>query len=297
MVIDERTADGVAYNAARVAASRPARQRSEPWIRQLVVPIDGSPCSWKAFDVAMALAERSGTDVWLIVVAEAPSEVARARDHLDSELVKRQPLHVDTKISIDVRLSEDSVAAEIDDLAWNSPGSLIVMSTHGRGRSSVIVGSVARDVLARTFGPVMLVGPNVEVDDFSGPVVVTVDGSAESEAALPLAAAWSDRLGTTAWIVTVTDPATRLPDDVLEAGYPARLAGGLRSDTGYELEFEVLHDRDPVRGIVDDAVRRSASLIVASSHGGGAVSRLLMGSATAGFVRRAPCPVLVLETR
>ncbi len=268
----------------------------DPWIRRLVVPVDGSPLSWKAFDVAMALAERSGTDVSLIEIAESPCAVSQTRERINWELAKRHPLHVDTNLSIEVRLSHGSVASEIEDFARHTPCSLIVMSTHGRVRSSAIVGSVTHDVLARMGGPVLLVGPNVEVDDFSGPIVVTVDGSTASEAVLPIAGAWSEKLETTAWIIMVADPGIRLPEGVLETGYLARLAKDLRFDTGWEPGFEVLHHRDPVRAIVDDAKDRAISLIVASSHGRGAGSRLVMGSVATGFVRSARCPILVLRT-
>jgi len=48
--------------------------------------------------------------------------------------------------------------------------------------------------------------------------------------------------------------------------------------------------------VADDAAGRDTSLIVASARGDGPLSRFVMGSVTGEFVRRAPCPVLVVPS-
>lgn len=264
--------------------------------RHLIVPVDGSPNSWRSFPVALALAKRCGGNIQVVKVARDPVNGRDAKKRLDEELEQRGPF--DVAVTTDVRLTNGSVADELSQLVLLHPGAVIVMSSHGKGRSAAIVSSVTEDVLYRSYGPVVLVGPHVEPDDFSGPIIVSVDGSEESEISLRLAAAWAVELRSTPWIVIAT-----MPNSVILGGasaafgtaYPARLAKKLAASSGHPVEFEELHHRHPERAVPEYASRHGASMIVASSHGRSGLSRLAMGSTTAGFVRHAKCPVAVVR--
>ena len=261
-------------------------------VQHLIVPIDGSSESWTGFEAACALAARCDADIRVVHVAFETSERRAAQEALQREIDRRGPFDVDVKL--EVRLAYDSVADELDQILELRPGAVIVMGSHGKGRSAAILGSVTESVLQQSFGPLVLVGPNVETDDFSGPVLVTVDGSDESEFALPLAAAWATELRATPWILNVDAPTTTpQPTDTMETAYTARLAKELTEFSGHPVEFDELHGKNPAVAVSDYAKRHDASLIVASSHGRSGLSRLAMGSVVAGIVRRATCPVLV----
>lgn len=263
-------------------------------MKDLIVPVDGSPEAWVAFDVALSLARRCDATIRLVEVVFAPADVTPATSRLDDAVARQSSLDVD--VTVDVRLGAESVAAELERLLEINPGSVIVMASHGRGRSAAIVGSVTEDVLQRTFGPILVVGPHVQIDDFSGPVVVTVDGSDESEAALPLAAAWATELRSTPWIVNVAGPMPQSVDqDVFDTAYTSRLARDLQIRSGHPVQFDELHDTSPVTAVTTYAKNLSASMIVASSHGRSGWSRLTMGSITSALVRHATCPVLVIR--
>ncbi len=265
-------------------------------VQHLIVPVDGSSESWRGFDVALALAKRSDSDVRVVQVADDPVDGRRIDARLNEELQRRGPF--DVEVTTDVRLTIGSVADELAKLMSLHPEAVIVMSSHGKGRSAALVGSVTEDIMQQTFGPIVLVGPNVEPDDFSGPVIVTVDGSHESEIALPLATAWAAELRSTPWIVNVAAPATttaNYPGDVSESAYAARLAKDMAAFSGHAVEFDELHGRHPDRAVTEYATRHGASMIVASSHGRSGLSRLVVGSVTAGLVRTATCPVTVVR--
>lgn len=278
-----------------VAATKNDPVVADGTVRHLVVPIDGSPESWHAFDVAMTLARRCAADVRLVSVVFDPAEVRTAEQRLDDELTRRPTGSVD--ISFEVRLTHRSVASEIDAFMATITHAVIVMSSLGRGRSAAILGSVAHDLLTRTAGPIVIVGPGVTLDERHGPIVVSVDGSPASEAALPVASSWARVLRTSVRIVTVS--AARLSgmysDDVVESGYLARLASQLRRGHDHDVDFDVLHRTRPGRAVVEDAERTGAMLIVASSYGRGGAARVVLGSTAAEFVRRATCPVVVLR--
>lgn len=263
--------------------------------KQLIVPIDHSQDSWRAFDVALALADRSDRGVHLVHVAPGPLDGRQAEAEIDLELQHRGPF--DVEVTVDVRLSIDTVASELEAALLLHPDAITVMASHGKGRSAAIIGSVTEDMLQRTFGPIVLVGPNVEPNDFTGPVIVTVDGSTESEAALPLAGAWATKLMTTPWIINVADPraAPGPGDDVFETAYLARLTDRLGATADRAVQFDELHDRHPDRAVAEYAAIHDASLIVVSSHGRSGLSRLAVGSIAASLVRRATCPVVVIR--
>ena len=263
-------------------------------MKDLIVPVDGSAESWVGFDVACSLARRVDATIQLVEVVFDPADVADAHARLGDHLSGSDATDVD--VTIDVRIAADGVAAEIEHLLESRPGSVVVMASHGRGRSAAIIGSVADEVLERTFGPMVIVGPQVVVDDFAGPIVVTVDGSDESEAALPLAAALATELRSTPWIVNVADPMRQAPDsDLFDTAYTSRLARNLEMLSGHPVQFDELHHTSPVDAVTTYAENLSASLIVASSHGRSGWSRLTMGSITSAFVRHAICPVLVVR--
>jgi nucleotide-binding universal stress UspA family protein len=262
--------------------------------QRLIVPVDGSTTAAKAVDVALALAQTSGATVHLVEVVFSPADVTAAQLRLD-ERVEALP-RTELSVTSAALLSSDSVASAVEELVVADDGSIVVMTSHGRGRSAALVGSVAEDLLHRIFGPILLVGPSVVPDDFAGPVVVTVDGSSDSEAALPLAAAWAIELGVAPWIVNVINPGAAVPDSsVIDSGYPARLARELQALCHHEVDFEELQEERPGQAVPAFAEGIDASLIVASSHGRKGLRRLTVGSITAEFVRRAHCPVLLVR--
>ncbi len=265
-------------------------------VQHLIVPVDGSPESWRALEVALPLAARTGSDIRIIEVASDPVDGRSADRRLREELDGRGPFEVD--VTADVRLTIGSVADELSKVVDLHPGAVIVMSSHGKGRSAALIGSVTEDVIRQTFGPIVLVGPRVEPDDFSGPIIVTVDGSQESEIAVPLAVAWSTELRSTPWIVHVAAPATNQAENdggVFETAYTARLARDMTAFSGHAVQFDELHGRRADRAVTDYAATHHASMIVASSHGRSGLTRLLMGSVTAGLVRNATCPVTLVR--
>jgi nucleotide-binding universal stress UspA family protein len=260
----------------------------------IIVPIDGSAASWRGFDVAIALARRFDADVEVVQVESDPVDADLAREQLAIEVDRHLPVEV--PVTTNVQLSARSVGETISSLVESVPDALVVMASRGKGRSAAVVGSVADQILQHTFGPIVLVGPQAEPDDFGGPIVITVDGSEESEAALPLGVAWAVELGTTPWIVHATKSSPPGGGaDATDAVYLARLASELREAAEHAVEFDELHDEHPVAAVCAYAQRHGASLIVASSHGRSGLSRLTMGSITSGFVRHAPCPVLVFR--
>lgn len=260
-------------------------------MQQLIVPIDGSHESWVGASVAVALARKCDATVEVVEVIVASDGADQARLQLEAGIRRLEA--VDVEITPVVRRLEDSVAATLGRL-WNErPAATFVMSSHGRGRSAALLGSVVEDLLQREYGPIVVVGPHAGTADFSGPLLVPVDGSSLSEAALPLAAAWGIELGMVPWVIEVVEPDTVLPADIAETAYTARLAHDLSQESGHEVEYDVIHNKHPAEAIAEHASRVGAGLVVATTHGRSGVARLTVGSTASGIVRHAQCPVLL----
>jgi len=261
-------------------------------VQQIIVPVDGSDQSWRAVDAAIALGRLGGATVEVIEVVFGDRDLAEAQIRLSSRLEQRDTS--DIAISTKAKLGK-SAAEAISEEVDQHPEVIVVMASHGRGRSAALLGSVAEELLQKIYGPILLIGPRATLNEFKGRIVVTVDGSEASEAALPLAAAWAIELHVEPWIVEVAEPHIRTPSDVNESAYPARLARRLSGESGHDVHFEVLHGKNVADAVASFAASTEASLIVASTHGRTGMARLVIGSTAAGFVHKAPCPVLLVR--
>lgn len=262
-------------------------------VQHLLVPVDGSDASWRAFDTAIALARCTDADVEVVEVVFDEFEVAESRQLLDRRVEQHDTNGV--AVTTTSLVSNHSVAAAIAARQEARPESTIVLSSHGRGRTAALLGSVTEELLRLTFGPLLVVGPHATGASFEGPVVVAVDGSRASESVLALAAAWGIELQVEPWIVEVSEPSVATTGDVVESAYPARLARGLSASSGHPVQFEVLHGRDVHTEVANFASSLHASLIVASTHGRTGLARFVIGSTAAAIVRHARCPVLLVR--
>lgn len=260
--------------------------------QHLVVPIDGSTASWSAVPVAARLADAVAGSVTVVTVVNGLEDVASARRELEKGVEQFDDLAVAPCVDV---LANDSVASAIATVVEETPGAMVVMSSHGHGRSAAVLGSVADDLLRRTFGPIMVIGPDVApgVGSVEGTSLVPVDGSDTGESIIPIVEGWVAEFGGVPWVVEVVDPAVRVSPDVMESAYPARLAQRMAKTLNHPIEYDVLHDDDPATGIVSYAERIDASLIFVSTHGRSGLARLRMGSVASRIVHHAPCPVVL----
>ena len=261
--------------------------------QHLVVPIDGSVASWSAVPIAARMAAAVDGKLDVVTVVDRLADITPARDDLTSGLAELGTLPVDPTVHV---LANDVVAKAIADHVEDLNGATVVMSTHGHGRSAAVLGSTTDDVLRRLYGPVVVLGPDVDAEragSLDGTYVVPLDGSPASEQILPIAEAWAIEFGGVPWIVEVISPSVHVTADVFESAYPARMAAKLRAQTGHDVEYEVLHGDKPSRAIVDFADSIHATFIFATTHGRTGLDRLRLGSVAAEVVRHAECPVVL----
>lgn len=261
--------------------------------QHLVVPIDGSAASWAAVPIAARMAAAVDGRLDVITVVDRLADITPAKDELVAGLERFDDLPVSPAAIV---LASDVVASAVADHLETLDGGTVVMGSHGHGRSAAVLGSITDDVLRRTYGPVVVIGPAVDpasAGRLDGPYVVPLDGSEASERIVPIAEAWAIEFGAVPWLVEVVEPGLRVADDVFESAYTARTAAELHRATGREVEYEVLHGDRPAAAIVDFATSSEARLIFLTTHGRSGIARLRLGSVAADVVRHARCPVVL----
>ncbi len=272
---------------------------------EVIVPLDGSKASARALRPASAVARY--LDLPMRVVAfHPPSESG-------DELTRTVCDQVDTigviERVIQVEPTNGPVEEALIALLSDHLNAFVVMSTHGYGRSATLLGSVANELLAQTGAPVLLIGPRCDISRFRlhGPMIIAADGSDYSQAVLDMAADITNMFDFEPSVVNVLDPSTTQRLDRARAGsgdqdvphdsmlahrYAVDLASSLgRSD----VDYRVLHNRDPAKAIVKRALDADATLVAMATHARSGLKRLALGSVTSDVIGQAPCPVLAVS--
>lgn len=299
-----------------------------PVPRPVVVGVDGSRSALDAVRWAAVEARRRRTGLrlveafgWLPVEDGEPGdhgERSDRSDHIDPsyrEVLTRAARERLAVAGAAAALAAPDVPVETDLLTGDpiprlvtesAAAQLVVVGDRGlAGITGLLVGSVATGVAARAACPIVVVrgaGPGGPVPD-EGPVVVGVDGSPLSEAALASAfeAASVRGVGLVAvhtWRDTMIDGSVApLIDwaaiEVEEQQVLAeRLAGWAVKYPDVAVERVVARDR-PARALRERS--RGAQLLVVGSRGRGGLVGTLLGSVSQTLLHHAACPVMVVR--
>ena len=270
----------------------------------VVVGVDGSPHSEAAIEWAVRYAQEHRRPLTL---AHAAGSVARTNTLIDPA-VTRQSLRMAGRRVTDAALATVKKLAPDLEVAVHMPlrepretllaaaehASLMVLGTRGRGTlATFLLGSVSVGVSSHAVCPTVVVraSPNAQ----PGPVVVGVDGTAASEAALGFAfemASWTHR------------PLDAVHTWGGDGPYPALLSQEQRRElmddreldvaeslAGFAEKYPDVHvaqfivENDPAKALV--IASEKASLVVVGSRGHGDAASVLLGSVSRSVVEHA----------
>lgn len=287
--------------------------------RGIVVGYDGSAPAERALDWAAAEAARRGVPLTVAsavdndeIVGGPGARVPRPGRHVTKgvgELVRRGAERARrTAPDLEVREATrtDGAAAMLVELSWWSE--LVVVGTRGRGEvAGAVLGSVAFAVAEHARCPVAVVTEHAAPDPEPA-VLVGVDGSPESRAALHYAA---DLAAGRSAPLTVATAWRGSPADawVMALGSFDFDVSEEAGDLAAEVNADAVADargRHPalevrpriVMGepadVLADLARRHVVLVV-GSRGHGGFQGLLLGSVSHAVIQTSPCPVLVVR--
>lgn len=184
---------------------------------------------------------------------------------------------------------------------------VLVVGSSGQGAlPRVVLGSTAAELVHTCERPVVVVRPG-DAEAGTGPVVVGVDGSDISSAAIAFAYDFADRhgrelLAVHAWTdlpMHAMEPVRGWAEDWQDIRHRGQqlladaLATHAERHPGVVVRRAVSIDR-PARALLD-AAADGAALLVVGSHGRGTLGSLLLGSVSHAVIYHAPCPVAVLR--
>jgi nucleotide-binding universal stress UspA family protein len=262
--------------------------------QKLIVPVDSWSTSSAAVRVAARMAAAVDGSVEVVTIVEQLMDTPLQRSALERGIELLGDLPVTPGYQV---LVAESVAEGIARHVESTPGAMVLMSTHGHGRSAAVLGSTCDEVLRAIYGPVIVIGPNIDetAGRLDGTYVVPLDGSSRAGGVLPIVAGWTAEFGGTPWLVEVADPYTASNDYVFDSSYVSGQARDMRRRLHRPVEFEVLHDTHASKPIAAFAKESHASLIFLSTHGRTGLARLRAGSVAAGVIRHADCPVVLFR--
>lgn len=264
----------------------------------LVVPLDGHESSVRAVPTAGRMARRLGGSVKLSSVvadgSEAPDRTRWLANVASTHLAE-------TDVDTSVQISPHTVDAIV---AGAGEHGLLCMATAGSVRfHRGHFGSVAEGVARALDRPLIMAGPHVdpEPNEPTRRVVVPVDGSKLSEAAVAVGVELAETLAVPMWVLSVESPSTRTATAARlgtaerggASGYVNGLAGRIGQRSSVEVRSDVVWSENADRAIVDFV--GSDGTAVMSTHGRSGLGRFFSGSVTAGVVAWSQRPVVVLR--
>ncbi|CNE42077.1 Universal stress family protein [Mycobacterium tuberculosis] len=283
---------------------------SEQPITGLLVGYDGSEGSARALEWAAEDARRRGLPLALLhswdVHAGGLAPMPAVDPRAEAQEILNAGVEHARKVASDLKaqavLARAPAAARL--IEASESADLIVLGSRGTGGfAGLTLGSVGAQVAAHASCPVVIVrGDRPHTESGPGDVVVAMDGSAASQAALAMAFTEADAHGLSVRAVIAWDPipAWELPPLVDEAGMRAAAEARLAElmlplrerHPGVRTETEIVTGA-PRQVLIDAA--DGARLVVVGSRGLGGFRGLLLGSVSQALIHHAPCPVVVVH--
>lgn len=291
VVVGYDGSDGVAADAVAWAAVEATRRGQRlivlfatGYLPLKVDPVALTPVPGASLEASAHKVAQRGTE---LAVMAAPSAVVQAR------------------------VSNQGATAALCELSGEA--SVVVLGTHGYGRvAEAVLGSVVFAVVAHAQAPVVVV-PAGEIAPIGPdrPVVVGIDGSAGSDAAVDTAAdmaaeAAAELLVVSAWETPRADHWSRIY--LVDEQWRRATIEAARGEAQTLVERArtralECHPALPVRDVVQEgrpeqAITRAhpgPGLIVVGSRGRGDFASLLLGSVSRAVVHVARCPVAVIR--
>jgi nucleotide-binding universal stress UspA family protein len=287
----------------------------------IVVGVDGSDEALGAVRWGAAEAARRQAPLRLVTAFGWPSQPPPGYPMLREDYREILRGRAEAQIGSAQKVAERSapavdVAIEVvQGLPYNVLGAeacsarLMVLGSRGHGQvEGLIAGSVSVALAAHAACPVVVVRGDERdpADDAALPVVVGVDGTPPSEAAItfafeaaaaravPLVAvhAWSELAVTKAMEPFEDWPAIKEEEQRLDRGLTDLLARWSEKHPDVQVRRIVTHDR-PGRCLVEQSA--DAQLVVVGSRGHGELVGMVLGSVSNALVHRARCPVAVVR--
>ena len=271
----------------------------------ILVPLDGSLLAETALPYAEELSARLGSDVTLIYISESIDDPHRHMHQIYmqkmAESTKQDAEAYARKLGKELAIQARSVnlagnpAEEIVKYADSENIGLVVLSTHGQsGIRQWTIGSIANKVVRATKRPVVLIraegaSHGVLQEAMLKKALLPLDGSKESEAAIPFVAELASRLGMSVVLFQVL----AIGDKALAEDYLENIEVQLKQK-GVTVESQVRFG-EAATEIVNLAAEIHAGVVAMSIHGQSGMRRWVLGSVAERVLYEGSTPLLLVR--
>jgi nucleotide-binding universal stress UspA family protein len=289
----------------------PERTGERIMIERILVPLDGSLTAEAILPQIRRVLYRNDSEVIFvravvpppvensILIAEA--QLGAARGYILGQQEKLEKAGVRARYVVRI----GSPIGVILDVAQVEKATMIALATHGAsGVKRFLFGSVAEGVLRKSPVPVLLLRPfwsyeivppgTVEQRPLRN-LLLPVDGSDLSMAALPGVIEYAELFGTRVVLLRVLEESKRKgarPEERAEAENQLRALAKAIEKKGVET-VTLIEKGEPVKQILETVRFHEIDLIAMTTHGRSGLSRAVTGSVTEQVLRKATVPLLV----
>ncbi len=265
-------------------------------MERIMVPLDGSALAEYALPIAELLARRVDGRIDLMSVASGrvgdTGEPAESRSATEAYLNRLAETLRERGVKADISMRSGNIPEEIGRHGIESNADVIVMATHGRSRVERLLGrNIATAVVRQTELPVLVVRPT---DTWTSrhtafkKLLVSLDGSVDSEEVLPSARILARYFDSTIVLLAVPEAESEVPrlQQYLESVSTALGEIGITAETR-------VTGSGASRTITNVAESEGCDLIMMATRGRGAPEQIdvEVGSVTESVVLSAHCPV------
>ena len=272
-----------------------------------IVGTDGSTTALRA--VAWAAAEAKLRGAGLLIVHAAPyADTESGRRHANAILTRaRTVARHERGLPITTRVLLPEPRTALREVAQDAD--LLVVGMIAETAADALIGSVATAITAHAPCPVVVVRGEIDqkkgddTEPVDGPVVVGIDGTPRSEAALKFAfeeasARQAPLVAVHTWSDALNDPylAPMIDWDVVETEEELQLAERLAGwgEKYPDVPVERLVTRGRAASVLLDR-SKGAQLVVVGSRGHGEFAGLLLDSVSNALIHGASCPVAIVR--
>jgi len=272
----------------------------------VIVPLDGSRLAENALPLARILAGHFNTAIRIVRVVD-PDELARvadigkAHEEFTTYAVDRAAAAGIDASNCTADILDGSPAAAILADATKHAAPAIVIASHGRsGFKAAVVGSVADKVVRGSSIPVLVIPGTGGPPPAISRILVSLDGSPNSERALPIARGVAASLKAPITLMqafSIVPPGASgyefyVPETIDATGEgPREYLKGIAQDG----EDAIVSQGDPATAIVAAANSLDAGLVVMAASGKGLAGRLFLGSTTDRVLHSLHRPLLIVR--
>ena len=160
-------------------------------MKKIIVGIDFSECSINALEHAMAIAKKANSEIILLWIENSngsakelrlgKSEAIKKLIELTEKYQKELP-----KSKIEYKIRSGVIFKEIGKEVKESKASLIIIGTHGLGKSKNIkIGSNAAKIVTKTLLPVISIRKNADPEKSFKRIVIPMDSTLQTRQKVP----------------------------------------------------------------------------------------------------------------